>query len=281
MKISPDKQMGLNFPVWYQKQIILERTNEMMAKEGSYELKKKAIEEISEVISDTNNKFYLFTDAAYQIAQRLKFDEDKFDANFLSVIPNGKKVTYLMGDTFYRWYKSEKKIMVFGCNQKKLTDDLKDFYETRGIAPDIEEFKNRKATPEFDVRWYFFSIHLEEDAYSLPPNPLAPFTNDTWIEFIKMIIFTELSELETVMLEPNQKSGTRKTERYFNESKSRVVIVDSAWSKKLIKSDGFLVSGHSRMQPVGEGSRYRKLIWIDTFEKEGYTREAKMLNHNK
>jgi hypothetical protein len=279
MKISPDKQSGLNFPVWYQKQIILERTNEMMAKEGSDETKKIAIAEISEVISDINNKFYLFTDAAYQIAQRLKFDEDKFDANFLSVIPNRKKVTYLMGDTFYRWYKSEKKIMVFGCNQKKLTDDLKDFYETRGIAPDIEEFKNRKATPEFDVRWYFFSIHLEEDAYSLPPNPIAPFTKDTWIEFIKMIIFTELSELETVVLEPNQKSGTRKTERYFNESKSRVVIVDSAWSKTLIKADGFLVSGHPRLQSYGERNKYRKYVWIDTYTKEGYTMVAKKLKN--
>jgi hypothetical protein len=67
---------------------------------------------------------------------------------------------------------------------------------------------------------------------------------------------------------------------YTPETNPRMTV-DSAWSKTLIKSDGFLVSGHSRMQPVGEGSKYRKLIWIDTFEKEGYTREAKMLNHNK
>jgi hypothetical protein len=283
MKISKDKQAGLNFPEWFQKQIVYERAKEIAVRKDVPDVaKKKAIEEIAEIVSENNNKFYIFTDAAHQISKSLKLDMDKFDANFLSVIKNGKKVTYLMGDIFYRWIKTEEKIMVFGCHQRKLTPEEKAEHERTNTPPEyLSEFGKGKPAPEFDARWYFFSIHLAEDSYSLPPFTVAPFTKDTWIEFIKMIIFTELSELETVMLEPNQKIGTKKTGKYLNESKSRVVIVDSAWSKKLIKSDGFLVSGHSRLQPFGEKNKYRKYIWIDTYTKEGYTREATMLKHNK
>lgn len=269
MKINKDKEMGLNFPAWFQKQIILERSNEIIAnKETSDVRKKKAIQEIMDVVSDNGNKFYLFTDAAFKISQSLKFDSEKFDASFLSVIPNGKKVTYLMGDYFYRWVKSEDRLMVFGCYQKKLTPEMIEFYKNE-MNKDIE----------YDVRWYFFAVNLNENEYSLPPKVAHPFTDDTWVTFIKMLIFTELSELETVVLEPNQKTGTNKTGRYLNESKSRIVIVDSAWSKKLIKSDGFLVSGHARLQPYGERNKYRKYIWIDTYQKEGYTREAPMIKH--
>ncbi len=271
MKINKDKEMGLNFPAWFQKQVIIERGDEIIGnKEVSDIEKKKSITEIAEVISDNNNKFYLFTDAANQIAQRLKFDATKFEANFLSVIPNGKKVTYLMGDYFYRWIKYEDRILAFGCHQKKLAPDMVQFYK---------ETYNKNM--EYDVKWYFCAINLQDNTYSVPPKAVAPFTDDTWVQFVKMLIFTELSELETVILEPNQKIGTKKTQRYFNESPSRIVIVDSAWSKTLIKADGFLVAGHPRLQPYGEGNKYRKYIWIDTYTKEGYTREAKMLKHNK
>lgn len=283
MKIHKDKQAGLNFPEWFQKQITYERAKEIASRRDVADVaKKKAIEEIAEIVSEQRNKFYIFTDAAYKISQSLKLDMDKFDANFLSVIPNGKKITYLMGDIFYRWIKTEEKIMVFGYHQRQLTPEEKEHYTKTTTPPNyLAEFNQKNPVPQFDAKWYFFSIHLAEDSYSLPPQVVAPFTKDTWIEFIKMIIFTELSELETVVLEPNQKTGTKKTGRYLNDSKSRVVIVDSAWSKKLIKSDGFLVSGHTRLQSYGAGNKYRKPIWIDSYEKEGYTREATMTKHNK
>lgn len=87
MKISPDKQMGLNFPEWFQKQVMLERSNEIMANKETPDFqKKKSIQEIIEVVSDERNKYYLFTDAAYKISQSLKFDAEKFEANFLIIL---------------------------------------------------------------------------------------------------------------------------------------------------------------------------------------------------
>ena len=43
------------------------------------------------------------------------------------------------------------------------------------------------------------------------------------------------------------------------------------------KSDGFKVSGHLRLQRYGEQKSKVKLIYIDEFEKQGYTRTAKSI----
>lgn len=69
-----------------------------------------------------------------------------------------------------------------------------------------------------------------------------------------------------------------KREKVFNSSPVKVECIDSNWFTTIIRSDGFSVKGHFRMQPYGEKLKYRKLIWINDFEKTGYTKKAKMLN---
>lgn len=74
-----------------------------------------------------------------------------------------------------------------------------------------------------------------------------------------------------------EKIGSR-NEKVFNSSSLKVECIDSNWFTTIIRSDGFSVKGHFRMQPYGEKLKYRKLIWINDFEKTGYTKKAKMLN---
>jgi hypothetical protein len=50
------------------------------------------------------------------------------------------------------------------------------------------------------------------------------------------------------------------------------------WYTTLVKSDSFKVRGHFRLQPFGSTKAQRKLIWINEFMKNGYTREAKKLS---
>ncbi len=179
MVISKEKQKALYFPLTFQKQLFEKRKGELedAHKKGLYKTKEDAdyiISRFWDVISENGTKYYLFRQSAIDIANRLKFDHKKFDASFLSVIPNGKKVTFLMGDVFFRWHKNENDIVVMGCAYDKIDPKRK----------------------EVDVKWYFFTINLVEDAYSYPPNPEPPFTENTWIDFMKLILFTELSELE-------------------------------------------------------------------------------------
>lgn len=85
--------------------------------------------------------------------------------------------------------------------------------------------------------------------------------------------FIEHCEIEQKLLKPKEKyrnSG----QRFYNESKSDIKILDCKWFTELIRDTPFTVRGHLRWQFHGEGRKDRKLIWIDEFQKEGYHRKA-------
>lgn len=98
-----------------------------------------------------------------------------------------------------------------------------------------------------------------------------------WFAFlITFILFKKYVALETKEIKAN-KRGYHAGTKYVNETKSNITILDSTWFTTIVRSEGFAVRGHFRMQPYGPGATKRRLQWIPTFEKEGYTRIAKML----
>jgi hypothetical protein len=89
--------------------------------------------------------------------------------------------------------------------------------------------------------------------------------------------FLTFAECETKVI--NAETGHRakvNNEKYVTDIKSNVEIVDSNWFTTIIHSNGFNVSGHFRLQPIGHGRNERRLIWIKDFEKHGYTRRARV-----
>jgi hypothetical protein len=66
--------------------------------------------------------------------------------------------------------------------------------------------------------------------------------------------------------------------KYINETSDDITITDCTWFTNLVKSDGFKVRGHFRLQPKKKDGEWTKeLIWIKDFEKSGYTRQAGIL----
>jgi hypothetical protein len=92
---------------------------------------------------------------------------------------------------------------------------------------------------------------------------------------ILILNFIKYAEIETKIALPNRPIFEGINCLYNNKSKHPIEIIDSTWFTTFIKSDAFKVRGHFRLQPCGEGLKDRKLIWINEFQKEGYTREAK------
>lgn len=85
--------------------------------------------------------------------------------------------------------------------------------------------------------------------------------------------FIKNCEVDTKIIAPKEKfrdSGVK----YFNESKSSFTVLNCNWFTDLIRNTPFLVKGHFRWQVHGEKNTKRKLIWIDEFEKSGYSRKA-------
>lgn len=75
----------------------------------------------------------------------------------------------------------------------------------------------------------------------------------------------------------SKSSGTVNSVQYKNLNKHNIHVIDSSWYTTITRTEGFMVRGHLRMQPCGPNMSERKLIYIDSFEKHGYTRKAKML----
>lgn len=89
--------------------------------------------------------------------------------------------------------------------------------------------------------------------------------------FLKCLIFVEIADSTLEYINSGQKIGSKK-DGYYNLLPSKVILVNSNWNKIIIRTVGFSVSGHFRLQRVGEGKKEVKLIWIEPYEKSGYTR---------
>lgn len=95
----------------------------------------------------------------------------------------------------------------------------------------------------------------------------------------KLLCFYFLSETTEEILKPGQKRGTQRTGKIINELPVPITIVDSKWNITSIRTEGFEVCGHFRLQPFGPGLKQTRVIFIEPFEKHGYKRHAKKLQH--
>lgn len=99
-----------------------------------------------------------------------------------------------------------------------------------------------------------------------------------WI--ISFLLFKKYCDIETKEVSPKNRRAKVAGNKYLNETDKRIKILDATWFTNLVVSGAFGVSGHLRWQRYGPNNSLKKLIWIDEFEKEGYTRKAKAITQN-
>lgn len=121
--------------------------------------------------------------------------------------------------------------------------------------------------------WVMLFVNLDENRMadhfnSADGNMIAPF-------LYALLCFVELTDNEEVIVPPGRKYGTVKSGKVINIFPEPITIVNSRWNVKTIRTDGFPVSGHVRLQPFGSGTdRHYKLIYIEPYMKTGYTKRA-------
>jgi hypothetical protein len=109
----------------------------------------------------------------------------------------------------------------------------------------------------------------------------SPIDSDHPIQVVFAIVglylFKQYAKVETKLLPANKKIKDINC-KYVNDTNSDITYLDSTWFTNLVKSDGFKVRGHFRLQPKKkDGVWTKELIWVKDFEKTGYTRLAKKL----
>lgn len=307
MILNGKTQLGLAFDKYMQEDLLNLHYEKYIAWGDDLGLKVAAYKQISDLFSDEGNKNYYFTQTAIDIASRIKLDKGKFeDLSFISDKLPAKKSTFLVGrNKFYRWYKwtdtgdilvlcvkltnpdNEIKPEVENLmkNLSALSDkDIERVLLENKLSGRITEHEFQIATTALKTRnfkdhvskgVFYYMWGIKNGKLSFPEDERNEDFFDEMMQFVRMLIFTELSETEICELRPRQSVGTKKQGKTLNESNSNVTIVDSSWNKMLVRTDGFKVTGHLRLQPCGPELKYRKLIYIDEFEKQGYVRNAK------
>lgn len=92
----------------------------------------------------------------------------------------------------------------------------------------------------------------------------------------KLMIFFYLTENTEEILAPKSVTGTKKTGKIKNDFSFPVIKVTSKWNVTSIRTEGFMVSGHWRLQPYKDRVEN---IFIEPFEKHGYKRTADKPKH--
>lgn len=93
---------------------------------------------------------------------------------------------------------------------------------------------------------------------------------------ISVLLFKKYATVETKEFLAGQKTKYL-GQKCINDTKYNITHLDSKWFTNIVRSAGFEVRGHFRLQPYGPGMKERKLIWIEAFEKTGYTAPARKL----
>lgn len=94
---------------------------------------------------------------------------------------------------------------------------------------------------------------------------------------IIIILFKRYADVEMVEAQKNKKVKMPDGEKILNESDLKINYFDCSWFKTIVRKEGFLVSGHFRLQPYKDEKKEwdYKLIYIEPYQKHGYVRTAK------
>lgn len=132
--------------------------------------------------------------------------------------------------------------------------------------------KDRNTSDDF----VWFSNSLVKDGDSWSREDIQREWDSSHGELLLFLAFLKYVEVQTKYLPPKSRLKDINC-KYVNETSSHVKVLDSTYFTNLVKSDGFKVRGHFRFQACGPDLKHRKLIWINDFEKHGYTRKAGIL----
>lgn len=190
-------------------------------------------------VAHPNPYQYLIMPSVHTCAEVIKIKEN-FSCSVFNKVKDGEHVYLLGKNEFFRFVKFNGAI--------------------RGL------YWDRSKREAFEL-----GLLLVGDQYYFP----GEFT-EGFSRMIKLMTFIELGDTEVVILEKGRNNGkSKKDGKIANMTENTVYVVDSSWNKLIIRTDGFGVRGHFRLQPCGTNMTDRKLIWINAFEKEGYKRQPR------
>lgn len=233
---------------------------------------------LMKVHNDDKHKLYLVSSNVQKHSNLINFE--KINIDWFRNIKSQSSTYILNKKEFFRFHINQGKeiCVIHFCNDPYIPEKLLKMFKDPRIADD------KLMYGFLDCRYMMFTINLEEEKYSVGFDNDISFYEQRPLElekFLKLLLFVELSKPEVVYVKNNEKikspeEGKADNDEHKIKNESGVgvnaVFVNKSWQKIIINDSGFMVRGHYRMQACGEGWKSSKLIWVEGFQKKGYTR---------
>lgn len=95
-------------------------------------------------------------------------------------------------------------------------------------------------------------------------------------KFYKLLMFFFFAQPEQRIVNGQKSYGSKKQpDALDNSTNFPVTIINSNWNITSIRTEGFEVSGHMRLQACGAGRKDHRFVFINPYKKNGYVRKAK------
>lgn len=97
-----------------------------------------------------------------------------------------------------------------------------------------------------------------------------------------LIFFYQNAKVKTI--EVSKELGHKESKvsvgnnKHLIEFNTPIKLLGNEWFTTVINNNAFNVKGHLAWRACGKGKKERKLVWIDEFSKNGYTRKVSILN---
>ena len=153
--------------------------------------------------------------------------------------------------------------------------------ECSGILAFPEGIMEYVITKEGDyMRFIYNDYKRGRIMYSFENSFFRSLPDDEYKEYfnraLKVLIMKRYGKVETYTIEGREQR--RVGNNYVvNKAPFPIHRLDGSWFKTIIRTNGFGVKGHWRLQACGKGWKEHKLIFISGFQKHGYVRRAPAL----
>jgi len=203
--------------------------------------------EITTILLSKNVTHYYLCAPVINFSQKIKI-KDHYQFQWLKQIPD-QMAQYSFGNSLIRFQKKGSRIVAFFATNIVYGNGD---HNTEFCSLNIDVFWNEINKPETEFGATSYTLLLQ------------------------LLTFIELSEVEEITIEPGHKHGVQKSpDRLLNETPFQITIVNTRWAQKVYRPGEFIVMPHQRWQPMGPRSNpYWKVIWIDTYTKNGLTIQA-------
>jgi hypothetical protein len=231
---------------------------ENMLRDKASEEEMMRIAVLHQLLSTNEQKAYYITNTVVDKLDMLKVTNKngRYDWTVFKNVADCKLTFIFKDNSLLRVWIHDQVIQFIHCRHIFYNQEEKLKYKASGNTNFAQVFINR-ITGELAENFYQHTSEGMEET------------------FYKLLCFFFLSENEEIVVNPGKSYGTKKQpDAFSNDANVPVTIVNSCWNITSIRTEGFDVKGHFRLQPCGQGLSDTKMIFIEPFKKEGYVRKA-------